>query len=198
MTAKDPRVDAYIAKAPDFAKPILTHLRATVRKACPEASEEIKWGMPFFTRNSLLCNMAAFKAHVAFGFWNRDRVTGDSGGQGAMGQLGRITSLKDLPAEKVLVAWVKKAVALDEQGVKNPTRPKEAGPKKKLAMPADLKAALAKDKKAATGFAGLTPAQRNEYVAWILEAKREETRRKRISTALEWTADGKSMNWKYK
>jgi uncharacterized protein YdeI (YjbR/CyaY-like superfamily) len=154
--------------------------------------------MPFITRNGLLCNMAAFKAHVAFGFWNGGRVAEGRGGESAMGQFGRITSLKDLPGEKVLIALVKKAVKLDEQGVKSPTRSREAGPKKKLAAPADLKAALAKDKKAATGFAGLTPAQRNEYVEWILEAKREETRKKRISIALEWSADGKSMNWKYK
>lgn len=198
MGKKDPRVDAYIAKSADFAKPILEHLRKTVHKACPEAAEDIKWGMPFFTRNGLLCNMAAFKGHVAFGFWNGGRVAEARGAGNAMGQFGRITSLKDLPGEKVLIALVKKAVKLDEQGVKSPTRSREAGPKKKLAVPADLKAALAKDKKAATGFAGLTPAQRNEYIEWILEAKREETRRKRISTTLEWAADGKPMNWKYK
>jgi uncharacterized protein YdeI (YjbR/CyaY-like superfamily) len=195
---KDPRVDAYIAKSADFARPILTHLRAMVHKACPEATESIKWGMPFFTRNGLLCNMAAFKAHVAFGFWNGSRVTGKHGDEAAMGQLGRITSLKDLPGEKILAAWMKKAVALDEQGVKNPTRAKAAGPKKNLPVPAELKAALAKSKEAAAGFAALTPAQRNEYVEWILEAKREETRAKRVATTLEWAAGGKSMNWKYK
>jgi hypothetical protein len=198
MNKNDPRVDAYIAKSADFAKPILNHLRATVHKACPEATESIKWGMPFFVRNGLLCNMAAFKAHVAFGFWNGSRVTGEQGDGTAMGQLGRIASLKDLPPDKTLVAWVKKAVALDERGVKNPTRPKSAGPKKKLPVPTELKAALAKSKKAAAGFAALTDAQRREYIEWIMEAKREETRAKRIATALEWASEGKSMNWKYK
>ncbi|HEX2612979.1 MAG TPA: DUF1801 domain-containing protein, partial [Fibrobacteria bacterium] len=162
MNKNDPRVDAYIAKSADFAKPILNHLRATVHKACPEATESIKWGMPFFVRNGLLCNMAAFKAHVAFGFWNGSRVTGEQGDGAGMGQLGRLTSLKDLPPDKTLVAWVKKAVILDEAGVKSPTRAKALGPKKNLPVPADLKAALAKSKKATAAFAKFTDAQRRE------------------------------------
>jgi uncharacterized protein YdeI (YjbR/CyaY-like superfamily) len=199
MAKKDPRVDAYIAKSPDYAKPILIYIRKTVHSGCPDVIENIKWGMPSFERKGILCGMAAFKAHAVFGFWKGDLVTRTGKKDDAMWQFGCITSLKDLPKEKTLVALVKKAVALDEAGVKR-SRPesKAAAPKKKLVIPADLKAALAKNKKAQQGFEGFTEAQRREYAEWILEAKREETRAKRIATVVAQSGEGKTMGWKYK
>jgi uncharacterized protein YdeI (YjbR/CyaY-like superfamily) len=196
MGTKDPRVDAFIARAEPFARPILTYLRKAVHAGCPDVVESIKWGMPSFGRKGILCGMAAFKEHVAFGFWNGAQVTGKPKDPKAMWQYGRITSLKDLPSQKALIALVKKAVALDEEGVKR-VRP-AAAPKKAPAVPADLKTALGANKRARAGFKALTEAQHREYIEWITSAKREETRAKRVATTLEWAAEGKSMNWKYK
>src|SRR6187402_3013263 len=95
----DPRIDAYIAKSAAFAQPILVRLRELVHAACPDVEESIKWGMPHFLHGGkLLCGMAAFKAHCAFGFWQGRAVLGEEADDAAMGQLGRITTLAQLPS----------------------------------------------------------------------------------------------------
>ena len=133
MAKKDPRIDAYIAKAPEFARPILKHLRAIVRKSCPDVEETMKWSVPHFDYKGPLAGMAAFKAHCAFGFWKGSLVVPGSGE--AMGQFGRIAKVEDLPKDKVLLGYVKKAVKLNEEGIKVQRAVK---PKKEIAMPADL------------------------------------------------------------
>ena len=198
--SRDQRVDAYIAKSADFARPVLRHLRKLVHEECPEALETIKWGMPSFVLDGkILCGMAAFKAHCTFGFWKREvrRALGrdESSGE-AMGDLGRISGLADLPSAAVLRRGVRKAAALIRRpapaGAPRPRKPARA-----LPVPADLAAALRKRPKAKAHFEGLSPSHRNEYVAWITEAKRDETRAKRLATALECLADGKHRNWRY-
>lgn len=197
MGSRDPRVDAYIAAAAPFARPILEHLRELVHRGAPEIVETIKWGMPFFTREKNVCHMAAFKAHCAFGFWT-GRMTGSTGKEGeAMGQFGRIASLADLPSDRKLVALVRAAVALDERGGKTPARPKKTGPD--IDVPEDLQMAL-RTRKHATArktFEAFPPSHRREYVEWIAEAKTEATRAKRLASTLEWLAEGKPRNWKY-
>lgn len=195
-TCSDPRVDAYIERQAEFAKPILNHLRAAVHAACPEAEEAIKWGMPAFTyRGEMLANMAAFKAHATFGFWRGSLILGDDERQRtAMGQFGRLTSIEDLPEPAVLQALIRKAVALADEGVK-PVRKKAA--KEEVVMPDDLRAALNGNSAAAATFEGFAPSCRREYLEWIVEAKRPETRAKRIAQAIEWMAEGKRRNWKY-
>ena len=203
MPATDPRVDAYIAKSADFAKPILTHLRKLVHKACPAATETVKWGMPFFEHaGGIICNMASFKAHCAFGFWNAPLLKDPEGllhvkEKNAMGHLDKIASIKDLPADKVLVAYIKEAAQLNEQGMKKPARAKTE-PKAPLAEPPALTAALKKNKKARANFDGFPPSHRREYIQWITEAKTEETRDKRVATTVEWLEEGKDRNWKYR
>jgi uncharacterized protein YdeI (YjbR/CyaY-like superfamily) len=197
VAKKDPRVDAYIAKSAEFAKPILSHLRKLVHAACPEAEETVKWGMPFFDYKGPLANMASFKAHCAFGFWKGKLILDKDIPESAMGQFGRLTSLADLPKDKALIGYIKAAARLNEEGVKSPTRGKAAKPKPKLEVPAYFTATLKKDKKALAGFASLTPSQRNEYVEWVTEAKTEETRAKRLATSVEWISEGKIRNWKY-
>jgi uncharacterized protein YdeI (YjbR/CyaY-like superfamily) len=197
----DPRVDTYIAKSAEFARPILNHLRKLVHKACPKANETVKWGMPFFEYNGLLCNMASFKQHCAFGFWNASLLNDPKGvlqvkNRTSMGHLERITSLKDLPADSTIVALIKGAAALNEQGIKKPA-PKRA-PKPELPMPAALAAALKKNKIAKANFEKMPPSHRREYIEWIAEAKTESTRDKRIATTVEWVTEGKSRNWAYK
>jgi uncharacterized protein YdeI (YjbR/CyaY-like superfamily) len=193
MPTKDPRVDAYIAKAPDFAKPILTRLRTLAHKASRDVDETMKWRMPFFTQDGILFGMAAFKAHCAVHFWKGKLVLGDERNEG-FGNLGRVTALSDLPSDKALLGYIKKAVELNESGVKKPAT---RGPKKKLIVPDYFRAALSKNKKAQGAFENFSYSHKKEYVNWITDAKRQETRERRIKTALQWLAQGKPQNWKY-
>ena len=187
--AKDPRVDVFIEKAAPFARPILSHLRALVHREQPEVAETIKWGMPFFTLNGgNLCGIGAFKAHCAF-------IVEDAGSRGGegMGHFGRIASLGDLPPEPVLIELIATRAAALREGKRKKAPPR--ADKAEIAMPDDLASALTD---AARGFLdAMTPSQRREYLEWIVEAKRPETRAKRISQAAEWLADGKKRNWKY-
>jgi len=197
MGQKDPRVDAYIAKAAPFAQPILSHIRAVVHAACPQVQETIKWSMPHFEHGGgILCHMAAFKEHCAIGFWKGSLILGPQDGErDGMGHFGRIRSLKDLPADAVLKRWVKKAAQLNLEGVKVPGRARK--PAAPAPVPADLKSALAKDRQARANFDALSPSHRREYVEWIAEAKTDATRQKRLATTVQWLAEGKSRNWKY-
>ena len=190
-------VDAYIAKAEPFARPILTHLRALVHAACPEAEESIKWGFPNFGYHGMLCSMAAFKRHASFGFWKHSLVVKDGApgrDRGAMGSFGRITSLADLPPRRTLVALVRRAMKLNEQGIR-PVR--RSRPRPPLPVPADLRRALAGSRAAAAAWKAFPPGHRREYIEWIREAKTAPTRAKRLATTLEWLAEGKPRNWKY-
>ncbi len=198
MPQIDKRVDAYIAKSADFAQPILTHLRQVVHVACPDVEETLKWGMPTFLYHGILCSMAAFKQHCTFGFWKGKLIVDEQGRQAdeAMGQFGRLSSVKDLPAKKVLVGYIHKAMALNESGVTVP-KPKKPKVKKEIVIPPDLAAALKKNAKARAAFDAFSPSHKREYIEWITEAKREETREKRLKTTIEWLTEGKSRNWKY-
>ena len=195
MGTRDPRVDAYIDKAPEFSRPILAHLREVVHGACPQVEEDIKWGAPHFLHHGMLASMAAFKAHACFGFWRAKEVMPEGASEGAMGQFGKLASVKDLPSKKDLVALVKRAAALNEAGA--PKREKAAAPKPPAKPSAGFAKALKANRKAAAVFAGFAPGQQREYVEWIDEARREETRDKRIAQAVEWIAEGKKRNWKY-
>ena len=200
MPKTDRRVDAYIAKSASFAQPILNHVRDLVHKAVPDVEETIKWGFPNFEHHGVMCSIAAFKEHCAFGFWKASLMSDPAKVLGerrekAMGHFGRIGNLKDLPPDKVLIAYLKEAAQLNEDGVKAPPRKKAA--KKELSVPGYLTAALKKNKKALAAFEEFSPSHRREYVAWLEEAKTDETRTKRLTTAIEWIAKGKSRNWKY-
>jgi uncharacterized protein YdeI (YjbR/CyaY-like superfamily) len=195
MGTRDPKVDAYIRNAAPFAQPILTHIRETVHGACPEVEEAIKWSFPHFLYKGMLCSMASFKQHAAFGFWKGPLVTGGPRSAEAMGHFGRITKVSDLPSKRMLSGLIKKAATLNDQGVKQPRPPKRAAPPVKV--PAALTAALAASTKARAGFDALSPSHRREYVEWITEARTTETRARRVAQAIEWMADGKSRNWKY-
>ncbi len=192
MATPDTRVDAYIERAAPFAQPLLAQLRATVHAGCPDAVETIKWDMPFFMhRGRILANMAAFKQHCALRFWNGREAAERGQDDQAMGQFGRIASLADLPPKRALIAIVKQAVALIDTGAATPPAPKRAAPKPALEMPTELGDALARNAVARTVFDAFSPGQRREYIEWIVEAKRAETRAKRLATTLEWLADGK-------
>jgi Bacteriocin-protection, YdeI or OmpD-Associated/Domain of unknown function (DU1801) len=205
-TTLNPRVNVYIARVQPFARPIMEHLRQLVHKACPEVEETIKWSRPFFLyRGVILCNMSAFKGHCSFGFWGEEMSSVMRGAkvlrEGGMGSLGRISSLKDLPPDNLLLGWLREAAAFVDSG--EYTSPIAArrkvvkAPKPVLETPAELTAALKRNKKAAAVFAAFSPSCKREYLEWIAQAKRAETRDKRIATAVEWIAEGKQRNWKY-
>jgi uncharacterized protein YdeI (YjbR/CyaY-like superfamily) len=202
----NPAVDAYLVKAQPFARPILTHLRELVHKGCPGVEETIKWSRPFFEyRGVILGNMSAFKEHCSFGFWGEEigAVLRDANAprKQGMGSLGRITSLNDLPPDKQMLDWIRQAAAFVDSG--RCTSPIAArrkvvkAPKPAVEPPLEFTAALRKNKKAAAVFAAFSPSCKREYVEWIADAKRPETRDKRIETAIEWIAEGKQRNWKY-
>lgn len=197
MGTRDPRVDAYIARQAEFARPILEYIRDAVHAGCPDVEETLKWSSPHFMHHGMMCGMAAFKQHCAFGFWKGSLVvdTGDEKLASAMGQFGCIRTLKDLPPKRALVGYVKKAAKLNEEGVKAPRAQKAR--KQPLPTPPDLASALKKNRKAAATFEAFPPSHRREYVEWITEAKREETRQRRLEQAIEWMAEGKHRNWKY-
>ena len=198
MPTKDSRIDAYIARSAPFAQPILRHLRRIVHAGCPAVEETIKWGMPFFMHRGMLCFMAAFKEHCAFGFPKRKLIPGAAKASGkdkdAMGQFGRLTSLADLPGRERLIDLTRQSMALIEAGVKPPRATAKKAP---FTVPQDMQAALSANAAAQASFDGFPPSAQRDYVEWITEAKTEATRGKRLTQAIEWMAEGKRRNWKY-
>jgi uncharacterized protein YdeI (YjbR/CyaY-like superfamily) len=197
MAKHDPRIDAYIAKAQPFARPILERIRKAVHTACPGVTETVKWSMPAFEYKGPLVGMAAFKAHCALAFWKPSLMKSvpKDRGTDAMGQFGRFESLDDVPSEAQLVKMIKEAAALNDAGVKVKREPK--APKKPLKAPAYMLAAIKKNKKAHATFEGFSPSAQREYIEWVTEAKTDATRGKRLDTAVQWMSEGKIRNWKY-
>ncbi|HEV8480181.1 MAG TPA: YdeI/OmpD-associated family protein [Candidatus Eisenbacteria bacterium] len=197
MGTRDRRVDAYIAKAAPFSRPILTHLRDVVHETCPDVEETIKWSTPTFMYRGMMAGMAAFKEHATFGFWKGSLIVDDKNAkaQSGMGQFGRITKLSDLPSKRVLTGYIKKAMELNEAGAKVVREPKRD--KKPVTMPKQLSAALAKDKKAKVAFEAMSPSHRKEYMEWIGEAKRDETRATRLQKTMAQLKEQKPLHWKY-
>jgi len=202
MIKKDSRVDEYIAASAPFARPILDHLRQLIHKACPEVEEKMKWSFPHFDYKGVFCSMAGFKEHCAFNFWKANLIPDPhnlfkEGSMRAMGQFGRIRSLKDLPNDRIILQYLKEAMKLNDAGTKRTTRRPTEEEKQDLAIPDELLAALKKNKKAKETFDRFTYSHRKEYTEWINEAKTEATRNKRIETTIEWLSEGKARNWKY-
>src|ERR1043165_5813080 len=202
MGTKDPRVDAYIGKSAEFAKPILLHLRELIHGACPTVVETMKWSFPHFTYQApsdrsprILCSMASFKQHCAFGFWYADAADGRDAKPG-MGHYGKITKVSELPKDKELVKQIKEAIKKRDGGWKPVAAPRSTE-KKELVIPGYFTAALKKNKKALSTFEKFSYTNKKEYVDWVTEAKTEETRNKRLATSVEWMAEGKVRMWKY-
>ena len=191
MPKKNPRVDAYIARSADFAKPILNRIRKLVRAACPDVQETIKWNSPFYEYKGILLATPAFKRHCALIFWKGRLFLGKD----QKATLRRLTTLSELPGDKILTGYIRKAVALNEAGIKAP-RPKPKA-RKAVVVPDYFLAALKKSKKALAVFERFRPSHKREYIEWIVDAKREETRTKRIKAAITLMTQGKSRNWKY-
>lgn len=198
MPPRNRQVDAYIKSAAPFAQPVLSFLRDIIHEACPDVEERIKWGIPSLEYKGPMCGIAAFKHHCVLGFWKHSLLFPDAAAAKEAGiiadQRARITSLKDLPSKRVLIRIIKRAVALNEAGIKV-TR--EQKPKTPVVIPKDLGSAIKANPKAADNFKAFSYSKRKDYVEWITEAKTPETRAKRLATAVEWIAEGKGKNWKY-
>lgn len=192
MKKSSVEVDAYIARSADFARPILKKIRKLYHQACPQIEETIKWGFPHFEYKGLVGSMAAFKKHACFGFWKGKLLTDRHNlirGVGATAMsTGNLTNVSELPADKILLEYIREAVALNKQGVGLP--PRKRGKRPVLEVPAWFVKALAT-------FEAFSPTNRREYVEWVTEAKQEATRIARLATAIKWMAQGKSRNWKY-
>jgi uncharacterized protein YdeI (YjbR/CyaY-like superfamily) len=194
-------IDNYISKSAGFAKPVLRYLRKLVHDTCPDSEEKMKWGMPYFDyKGEMMCSMAAFKQHAVFSFWKaalmKDKILLENArSEVAMGHLGKITSLKDLPSDKKVIAWIKEAMKLNDEGKKlikaKPVTQKE------LIIPDYFITAVKKNKKAWATFNDFSLAAKKEYLQWVTEAKAEATRNKRLLHSIEWMAEGKKRNWKY-
>lgn len=191
MGQRDPRVDAYIAKAPAFAKPILIEIRERVHAACPDVAEDIKWSHPQFIYRGSLCSMTAFMQHAVVHLWGESAVPGGKEPKSS----GPLTSVADLPPRKAFAASIKKVMALNEAGATMRRAPRAAP--KPIVVPDDLVAALRKNVRASAAFDKFPPSHKREYVEWITGAKREETRARRLETAIRQIAEGKPQNWKY-
>lgn len=199
----NPRIDDYIAKAKPFAKPILIHLRGLIHATIPEITENIKWSFTAFDYKGPLCTMAAFKEHVAFGFWKHVLLEDPNSylqpstqhGGNAMGHLGRITSLKSLPPDKIICNFLIQAKQLNDDGIKLPSRPKKTNAP--MVIPEDFQQQLQLHPLASKGFEKLSASHQREYLEWICEAKMQTTRERRIKQTLQWLEEGKSRNWKY-
>jgi uncharacterized protein YdeI (YjbR/CyaY-like superfamily) len=202
MGKRDTRIDAYIMRSAEYAWPILDHLRELIHRACPKVEETMKWSFPHFEYKGILCSMAAFKYHCAFGFWRASQLTDPHGvlslkEKTAMGSLGKITRLEDLPSNKILIQYIKEAARLNEEAIKLPVKKKAKPASQRLVVPDDLVKALKRNKLAMAAFNGFSFSNQKEYVNWITEAKTEVTRKKRLTTAIEWMEEGKIRHWKY-
>jgi uncharacterized protein YdeI (YjbR/CyaY-like superfamily) len=202
MAHFDTRVDDYINKAADFAKPVLAHLRKIIHSACPDVTETMKWSFPNFEyAGSILCSMAAFKQHCTFGFWlgslmsDPDHLLEGVGEKTSMGHFGQLKKLEDLPTDEVMTRYIREAMALNEKGVK--VKKEKVATAKKVETPDYFLSALQQNATAIAAFEKFSPSQKKEYIEWLVDAKTEATRNKRMTTAIEWIAEGKTRNWKY-
>lgn len=198
MPKTDPRVTAYIRKQQPFAQPILAYLRDVVHEACPECEETIKWGAPAYMRNGIVCITAGFKKHVALVLWKGPLILNTKGKRvdQAWGNFGKVESIDDLPPRKTLISYIRKGVKLNDEGVKLPVR-KKPSKARSVEVPEDLAKLLRKNRKARATFDAFSPSHKREYTEWITEAKRPETRQKRLETTIQQLEEGKPRQWKY-
>jgi uncharacterized protein YdeI (YjbR/CyaY-like superfamily) len=203
MGTFNPKVDEKIEVAAPFAQEIMLHVRKLVHKACPDVSEEIKWNFPCFIYNgSILASMSAFKQHCSFGWFLSSKMTDPEGilqfgpDRDGMGSLGKLTDKKQLPSDKIIIAYTKEAMALIDAGVKMDRGNKEGGPTA-MEVPSYFSKALKANAEANKHFKSFSIGKKNEYIQWLEESKTDATRAKRLDTAIEWISEGKSRLWKY-
>ena len=198
MKRRSSEVDRYIRSSAVFARPVLRRLRTFFHRADPRISETIKWGVPHFEYQGILGSMAAFRKHVSVGFWKGGMIGDEAGvfesaGNRKMTML-RMRDVADVPSADLMLVYIRRAVALNERGMRIPARKRTAV---RVAIPSFFSNALRANRKASDVFSRLSRSHQREYVDWLTEAKREETRQRRMATAIKWLSEGKPRNWKY-
>ncbi len=197
------KVDDYIAKSADFAKPILNQLRQLIHETCPDVDEDVKYGTPHYSyKGDYLCMMGAFKQHCSFSLYKaelmKDPKIQESVKAGKkFGYMDKLKDVSELPSEKVLVAYLKEALELNANGFAKPKPVKEKSTTE-LVTPQAFIDALQRNNRANTVFESKSPSFRKNYILWIADAKTDETRNKRIEQSLEWIAEGKDRFWQSK
>jgi len=195
----DQRIDQYISNAAPFAQPILIHLRKLIHEACPEVEETMKWSFPHFDYKGVMISMAAFKAHCTLNLWKGALIPGIPNvdpGNTAMGNFGRITSIKDLPSESKLLEIFREAKRLNDENIRLPSKGK-GSVAKELIVPDYLLEAIRANSAANSTWEKFSYSHKKDYVDWITGAKTEATRLKRLATSIEWISEGKNQMWKY-
>lgn len=201
MSNHNKKVDEYIFKMADFAKPILTHLRQIIFETCPDVEEDIKWGIPHYGyKGDHLVMMAGFKQHCSFSLYKaelmKDKMIQESVKAGKkFGYMDKVKDLSELPNKKVLTAYIKEAMELNSSGISKPKVVKE---KVEVVAPKEFIEALEQDKIAFSVYESKSPSFRKNYIIWIADVKTDETRQKRITQSLEWIREGKDRFWQSK
>lgn len=201
MNNLNKKVDDYIAKSEPFAKPILEHLRAIIHETCPDVGEDIKWGTPHYSyKGDHLCMLGSFKNHCSFSiykaeFLKDEKIAASVKAGKKFGYMDKVKSVSELPSTETLISLIKEAMSINEQGIKK-VIPVSDKPKT-LETPDYLLDALAANEKAKAVWESKSDAFRKDYLVWIIDAKTDATRQKRIEQSLEWLADGKGRFWQY-
>ncbi|MEO9802317.1 MAG: YdeI/OmpD-associated family protein [Reichenbachiella sp.] len=191
------KIDAYLTTVSSEHRPVLELIRKTVNAVDDRIQEDWKWRAPCFSLEGLVCWFVAFKSHVGLNFFKGALIEDihnafvESEDEDKGNRMIHFKSIDEVKV-KVIQDYVKQAVLLNEQGIKI-----DFPKRKTLETPDYLIEALNKNKKAKDVFESFTDAQRKDYIEWLVEAKREETRNKRMTQAIEWIAEGKTRNWKY-
>ena len=199
MGNRNKLIDEYIEKAAPFAKPILSHIRELIHEAWPEIEETIKWKVPVYEYKGIVCATGAFKTHCAFNFFKAKLMKDpyhvfSEQFSDAAGQFGKLLTVSDLPSDSILREYIQEAAKLNTDKIKGPAKKKEDADH---LIPNDLSIALKNNPIAQKQFETMSLGYKKEYIDWLLDAKMDATRQKRLETAIEWIAEGKPRNWKY-
>ena len=186
---KSENVTTYIENAASFAQPILSKIREIVHQACPEIEENLKWSFPHFNyRGKIICSMAAFKQHCAFTFWlaaqlkDQDKILQRGESQKSMGHLGKLQSPDQIPDQNILINYIHEAINLSQAESRVVRKLTD---RTEIKIPVELEAALKKNKEVYRKFDQLPYSHRREYVNYITEAKKADTRERRITKTIE-------------
>lgn len=185
-------VDEYISQCVPSVQTLLCQLRQTIMDAAPEATQKISWGMITFVFHGNLVHLSAEKKHIGFHpapsaiLEFQEELSDYRCSKGTI----QLPLDKPLPLDlirRIILFRTTEQRALYEAKQAGQTVKKELRPR--CPMPADVSERLLQE--------GLTehynsrpPYQQNDYIGWIIKAKRPETRQKHLDQMLEELRSG--------
>ncbi|GAB2541876.1 DUF1801 domain-containing protein [Rufibacter soli] len=190
---QEEKIDAFFTNAPAFAKPICEKLRLAIDEADPALKPSWKWGTPVYEKAgaSMVCAISVHKQHVNLTFFQGAQVP-DTYGVFTTGLDGknmrtiRFTEVGQVKEEQI-VEYVRAATLV------KPDKSGKSTERSVIEIPEDLKQALAHAKQLEK-FEQMAYTHRKEYVRWVSEAKRQETRDGRITKTVERITEGKKFS----